>query len=324
MKTLDREYTDIRLKRREALGVVVERQFMAGALRSLPKAAKAYGKAAASIAAVAGATLLLSATPMWAQADSEQLTSLPPAGATPSDVTLHYDIMVGGLHATSLQFSLSLDESDGEEEAYFGQFKAQAEGMLSWIVDFQMTSEINGTLTEDGFRPEHYESLSTWRDNERRVAIDFDANGIPQAEVVPQPDRAPVPYEYRDGTLDPLSSILTLIYGAAAGGCDDQVEAYDGRRVYRISINGGEQVVLPESSINIYEGDAITCDVSVDRVLEVWRGETTPGRPKKRYLQDIKAYFAPIVEGFPSLPVRLEAMSAYGGARAHLVKIERN
>ena len=89
-------------------------------------------------------------------------------------------------------------------------------------------------------------------------------------------------------------------------------------------MNGGEQVVLPESSINIYEGDAITCDVSVDRVLEVWRGETTPGRPKKRYLQDIKAYFAPIAEGFPSLPVRLEAMSAYGGARAHLVKIERN
>ncbi len=305
---------------------------MAGALRYLPKAASGYGKAAASIAVVAGGTVLLSATPMQAQTESEtrtetrsdQLTMLPPAGAAPADVTLHYDIMVGGLHATSLQFSLSLEENDGAEELYTGQFTAQAEGMLSWIVDFQMTSEINGKLTEDGFQPEHYEALSTWRDNERRVAIDFDADGTPQAEVVPEPDRAPVPYAYRDGTLDPLSSILTLIYGAAAGGCDDQVEAYDGRRVYRITTKGGDQVVLPESSINIYQGDAITCDVSIDRVLEVWRGETTPGRPKKRYLQDIKAYFAPIAEGFPSLPVRLEAMSSYGGARAHLVKIERN
>ena len=290
---------------------------MAGALRHFPKAA-------ASIAAVAGTALLLSTTPMRAQTEGEQLTLLPPAGAAPADVTLHYDIMVGGLHASSLQFSLSLQENEGEEELYRGQFKAQAEGLLSWLVDFELASEINGTLTEEGFHPEHYQSLSTWQDNERRVAIDFDADGIPQAEVVPQPDREPVPYEYRDGTLDPLSSILTLIYGAAAGGCDDQVEAYDGRRVYRVSTNGGSPVVLPESSINIYQGDAITCDVSVDRVLEVWRGETTPGRPKKRYLQDIKAYFAPIAEGFPSLPVRLEAMSSYGGARAHLVKIERN
>ena len=290
---------------------------MTRALRYLPKTA-------ASIAAVTAATMILSATPMRAQTEAEQLTLLPPAGAAPADVTLHYDIMVGGLHASSLQFSLSLQENEGEEEAYRGQFKAQAEGLLSWLVDFELASEINGTLTEEGFRPARYESLSTWRDNERRVEIDFDADGIPQAEVVPEPDREPVPYEYRDGTLDPLSSILTLIYGAAAGGCDDQVEAYDGRRVYRITTNGGSPVVLPESSINIYQGDAITCDISVDRVLEVWRGETTPGRPKKRYLQDIKAYFAPIAEGFPSLPVRLEAMSSYGGARAHLVKIERN
>ncbi len=279
-------------------------------------------RSAAAITVAAGGALLLSGAPVTAEQD--QLSVLPPAGAAPADVTLHYEVMVGGLHATSLQFSLSLEENGSDEELYHGRFKAWAEGMLSWIVDFEMASEISGKLSSSGFSPERYQARSAWGGNERTVAMTFDDSGLPDANVVPQPERPPVPAEYRDGKLDPLSTLLTLIYGAAAGGCNDQVEAYDGRRIYRVATKNAANVVLPKSGSNVYEGPATACQVSVDRELEVWRGENTPGKPKKRYLQDITAYFAPIAEGFPSLPVRLEAESGFGGARAHLVKIERN
>ncbi len=294
---------------------------MVRTFRYLPPTVSKARKTATGLALVASGALAVAAMP--ATAEQDQLSMLPPAGSVPADMTLHYDVMVGGLHATSLQFSLTLDDNGGAEEVYRGEFKAWAEGLLSWIVDFQMTSEINGKLSSSGFHPKQYQALSEWSGNARKVEMVFDDNGSPEVDVVPVPDREPVPDEYRSGKLDPISSLLTLIYGAAADGCNDQVEAYDGRRLYSVVTEAGESVTLPKSSINIYEGPATTCKVSVERAAEVWRGETEGDESDKRYLQDITAYFAPVVEGFPSVPVRLEAMSKYGGARAHLVKIER-
>lgn len=289
--------------------------------RYLPQTVSRARKTVAGLAVVTGGAFAIASMP--ATAEQEQISMLPPAGSVPADMTLHYDVMVGGLHATSLQFSLTLEQNGGDEEVYRGQFKAQAEGLLSWVSDFQMTSEINGKLSQSGFQPKRYRALSEWSGNERTVAMIFDENGRPDAEVLPEPDREPVPAEYRAGKLDPISSLLTLIYGAAADGCNDLVEAYDGRRLYRVATATAEPVTLPKSNINIYEGPATTCKVSVNRAVEIWRGETEPDGSKNRYLQDITAYFAPVVEGFPSVPVKLEAMSSFGGARAHLVKIER-
>lgn len=234
----------------------------------------------------------------------------------PSAIELDYQIWTGGLQAVSLETRLVRGLKD-----YQVDVAARTEGMIGRLFPFKMTARTSGERDAEaagGLQPQRYGVRSKWRDQDRRVHIRYGKQGQPLIKVDPpaaEDDRDEVPPEQIIGALDPMSAVVSLMEQVTASGrCEGEVAIFDGRRRYDMVVRHIGAAVLEPNDYSPYAGPATECRAGLRPVSGFWRD------PKKREssYNEVKVYIAPVFEGLPAVPVRLEAKREFIGVRIHM------
>ena len=239
--------------------------------------------------------------------------ALLPGGWQPLDLV--YEIHAGGLHAFTIDLKAALDE-----KAYDMAMALRTDGTLSWVLDWTMESVVRGRLKEAGTpMPERFRTESLFRGNERSVELRYESErGAPTVEALPPPeedDRDLVPDALKEGTIDPLSAGVALIYALAdTDRCEASFGVFDGRRRFNASSRDQGEQEISTGSLSPYGGLARACAVSVEPVTGFWRNHDHEPRT-----QDFTVFLRQVSPGTPPLPVRIEAETRFGGVRIHLI-----
>jgi hypothetical protein len=263
--------------------------------------------------ACVAALLLGAATPAAA--------AVPPAVAA-GPVRLGYTVYAGGFEV--LQASLLLDV---EREDYTLEVSARTQGLLGALFNWSTNARSSGMLRDGDALPRSHRQTGSWRGGDREVSLDYDGRGGVRAVVVrptaEEDDREPVPPELTPRTLDPLSAVLSVAADVAVGrGCSDTVPVFDGRRRYDLVFQAKGRHELAPNRYSVFSGPAFLCEVSSKVLAGNWRreGRWTSEEEKRR---PVALMLAPLVEGLPPVPVRLEGESRFGDVIMHLTSVER-
>ncbi|GAA0592974.1 DUF3108 domain-containing protein [Caenispirillum bisanense] len=166
-----------------------------------------------------------------------------PAPAAAYDAVLTYQVRLGGFDVAEGEFALDLPEGIGDG-AYRLRSSVVAGGLLGTFTAFTSESGTTGRLDEGSAAPQAFRSDSTWRGEARLAAVTWPpeaGSAAPQAVVQPPPEadeRDPIPPRLTEGSIDPLSAVLHLVAAVARDGSVDRpVTVYDGRRLYRLSVD---------------------------------------------------------------------------------------
>ena len=246
------------------------------------------------------------------------------ASSAPTRLTLGYEVYAGGLKGVEFEYRLEIDEA-----GYRTDFEGEIVGTYGWFIDFSLNSVVEGTLEQGAPLPRSYLLRSRWNDNPPR-AIDmvWGENRLPLADVSPEPEedeRREVPEDMRVGAVDPLSAVLSLSQAVAqSGSCVSTAEIFDGRRRFDLVVSDGGEAHIEANAYQIYQGPSQRCLIRFEPIAG-FKEETDDGKPEeKRYEKDIRVFLAPVADGLPPLPVRIEFDHRLGAVRVHLASITRD
>ncbi|MDJ0946643.1 MAG: DUF3108 domain-containing protein [Kiloniellales bacterium] len=242
----------------------------------------------------------------------------PYAGAAePKAVELDYQIWTGGLQAMSLETRMLRGQ-----DRYQVDIKLESAGMIGRMFPFKLSARSQGKTKAgggEGLRPDVYDVRSTWRDQDRVVAIRYEDGTRPVVKVEPPAEddnRDPVPQEQIAGTIDPMSAVLVLLEQTAAEGrCQGEVQVFDGRRRYDMVVRHVGPAEVAESSYSPYAGPAVECRAGMKRISGFWNTR----KAKEHNYDELRIFLAPILDNVPPLPVRLVAKNDYFSIIIHMV-----
>ena len=225
-----------------------------------------------------------------------------------------YELWAGGLHALTFETKLTSDAP-----LYQVDLAVRTEGFIGRMFPFTMQARTRGEKKLDGLRPQHFGTRSRWKGNDRRVSLRYGADGSLTTEVVPPPEddnRDPVPQAQRRGTLDPMSAILAMIEATSrTGQCSARIPVFDGRRRYDLVLRHIGPAELKPTTYSVYSGPVTECRAGFKRVAGFWNSR----RFEERRLNEVRVFIAPVLDGAPPVPVRVEGKNDYLAVRAHLV-----
>ncbi len=232
-------------------------------------------------------------------------------------VELDYQIWTGGLQAMNLETKMFRGQ-----ERYQVDVTVESVGMLGRFFPFKLSARSQG-MSQFGnlneLQPDQYDVRSTWRDQDRLVAISYEDATKPKIEVLPpaeDDDRDPVPMEQIVGTVDPVSAALALIEQTAAQGrCQGEVPVFDGRRRYNMVVRHIGPAVVSPSDYSPYAGDAVECRAGVKRIGGFWNSS----KADEHKYNEVRIFLAPILEDVPPVPIRLEAKNDVFSIIVHMV-----
>ncbi len=232
-------------------------------------------------------------------------------------VELDYQIWTGGLQAMNLETKMFRGQ-----ERYQVDVTVESVGMLGRFFPFKLSARSQG-MSQFGnlneLQPDQYDVRSTWRDQDRLVAIRYEDAAKPKIEVLPpaeDDDRDPVPMEQIVGTVDPVSAALALIEQTAAQGrCQGEVPVFDGRRRYNMVVRHIGPAVVSPSDYSPYAGDAVECRAGVKRIGGFWNSS----KADEHKYNEVRIFLAPILEDVPPVPIRLEAKNDFFSVIVHMV-----
>lgn len=234
-------------------------------------------------------------------------------------VRLGYAIYAGGFEVLQASILLDVGRDDYEVEV-----SAETQGLIGTFFPWQNLSRSVGLMRDGEAAPRSHRQSGTWRGRERAVSLDYDDTGRVVADVRPPDDpaeRDPVPPEMVPGTTDPLSAVLSVATGVAAGrGCTGTVQVFDGRRRYDLSFRTVGNRQLAPNRYSVFSGPAVHCEVTSKVLAGRWKQEGVVTEQEKR--APVALMLAPVVEGLPPVPVRLEGESRFGDVIMHLISAD--
>jgi len=235
-------------------------------------------------------------------------------------VRLGYAIYAGGFHVLDASIVLDLGR-----DAYTVEVNAQTQGILGTLFPWQTAARSDGKLKAGTAEPRIHRQTGKWRGEDRAVSLYYDGSGSVIAEVRPPDDpdeREPVPPELVPGTTDPLSAVLSVAGAVAVGrGCSETVPVFDGRRRYDLTFQAMGSRTLPPNRYSLFSGPAVQCQVTSKMLAGGWKksGGWASDDEKKT---PVSLMLAPVVEGMPPVPVRLEGHHRFGEVIMHLTSAE--
>lgn len=244
------------------------------------------------------------------------LAALP---AKAERLRLDYRVHVGGVTVMEVQALLSLTG-----DRYSIEMKGATQGMLGRVISWTTQSSTVGAITPGGPQPSRYQVEGAWRGDPRNVRMEYDGQGGLAVAADPSPQaegREPVPEPLRRGSVDPLSAHLGVLLAAGRGeGCARTVPVYDGRRRYDLTFSDAGPEALAASRSSVFAGMTRHCRVQsrtlAGRKLSEGTGFWQRGSEEERPPLDV--WIAPLRAGGPTVPVRLETDSSFGGVLVHL------
>ena len=143
-------------------------------------------------------------------------------------------------------------------------------GLLNLFYRGDGWAETEGLLQQDGRQPLLHKSEIIEGDENRQVEIHWNDAAEPRTEARPPSDPkrfTPVPEGSTAGTSDFFTAILSIQDQlAATGRCEAERKIWDGRRRYDVSVSHWGEEELVADRPWAYEGTAIGCALSVERV----------------------------------------------------------
>ncbi len=234
-----------------------------------------------------------------------------------SGLSLDYEIYLGGLHAGSLNVSLRTENGG---RGYSMHAITRTRGAIDFFVGFLSKARTSGLIAANARpRPLRHRVDNIWRGDKRFVDNTYLDDGrvknshFPSAEA---DDRDPVPPELQRNTVDPLTASFRLAI-AAGDGCTGVVAVFDGRRRYNL-----RQSPAPEAQKRIdgpvFKGEARPCRIALERITGFSR---RPWYDPGDDAEEVTMWYAPLIDGLPPIPVRLEASAGPATTLIHLTGI---
>ena len=243
--------------------------------------------------------------------------SAPPAVGANSGLTAHFELYMGGFQVAKADIELGL-----YDDCFDLRLAAEPYGVVSYLTSFKLVSWADGCRDAAQVVPASY-SVDYFKNGRKKrwVRVNYKGNDGPliRAEPAPENDnRDPVPQGLRNGSLDPLTTVFSIIEAITREGrCDGERPVYDGRRLFHVKLSHVGSAELPPSDYAAYAGTAIECLVRIEKVAGFKKSEIR----KRHFPEKVRVYLAEAVAGAPLLPVRLEADYRFGQIRVHAAKI---
>lgn len=253
----------------------------------------------------------------WRVLPALLLTSLLAAGAraeVPARFWLSYEVWTGGLNSLRLEARLARSE-----DSYRVDFAARTKGLIGWLFPYSLTLKTSGLIEAAGLKPQRFHSASRERGKERKREIFYPKEGVPTVKVdgrIRTRSRKAVPEPLILGSLDPASAFFSIIETfARTQRCDGVFQVFDGKRRYDLRVTELGRRTLRPSRYAMYSGSATVCQVAiVKRAGFRKRAWKVVGFPS-----NFEIWLAPLENGTPAIPVRLEWHNDLGALVAHLV-----
>jgi hypothetical protein len=250
------------------------------------------------------------------------LAILAPA-AMASQAQLSFVGYLAGAPVLSLEASITVPEGTKPADgAYFISADIATIGNLALLYPFTQTLQANGALKGGQANPSQYQSTMRVLSRQESVILTYAPNGTVGIEAVPLTRQAQMAREqgYANGTMDPASLVVAVAnLFARTGSCAGQYQLFDGARRYDLTLSQGGYADLNEMPNSYYAGSATECIATSQLVA----GFQKSALNANLYPQSAKLWLAPAIAGFPTVPVRILARSAFGDMTLELVKVTR-
>ncbi len=248
------------------------------------------------------------------------LAAMVPAAAA-NQVQLGYVGYIAGAPVLTLNANITVPEGarpgDG---AYAISADIATMGNLAVLYPYTQSVEAAGALKSGKARPTTYQStLRVWNRQES-VTLRYSPNGAVGIEAIPLTRQAQMAQQqgYAQGTMDPASLVVAVAsLFANAGSCNGQYQLFDGARRYDLTLTQGGYADLTGTPNSYYDGSATECTATPELMAGFQQSALNAGL----YPQSARLWMAPAIAGFPTVPVRILAQSAFGEVTLELVKV---
>ena len=251
------------------------------------------------------------------------LAGLAPAAAAANQAQLSYVGYLAGAPVLSLEANITVPAGTKPGDgAYFISADVATLGNLALLYPFTQTLQANGSLKGGKASPSQYQSTMRIFSRQESVVLTYAPNGAVGIEAVPLTRQVQMAREqgYANGTMDPASLVVAVAsLFAGTGSCDGQYQLFDGARRYDLTLSQGGDTDLTQMPTSYYAGSATECTATPQLVA----GFQQSALNANLYPQSAKLWMAPAIAGFPTVPVRILAQSAFGDMTLELVKVTR-
>ena len=249
------------------------------------------------------------------------LAGLAPAAAEANQAHLSYVGYLAGAPVLNLEASITVPAGTKPGDgAYFISTDIATLGNLALLYPFTQRLQANGALTGGTANPSQYQSTMRILNRQESVILTYAPNGTVGIEAMPLTRQAQMAREqgYANGTMDPASLVVAVAsVFARTGSCEGQYQLFDGARRYDLTLSEGGYTDLVEMPTSYYAGSATECIATPQLVA----GFQQSALNANLYPQSAKLWMAPAIAGFPTVPVRILARSAFGDMTLELVKV---
>ena len=152
----------------------------------------------------------------------------PPKLPEPLSFIGKYYFSWGTFHLGDLE--LSIQEKPGH---YDLRLAVTSSGMVNWFTRHESDTEVVGTRSDSHYQPVAYESRYKTKNKPRHIKLSFNKAGKIIEELNEPPEnralRAEVPANLKDGTYDPLTTLMVMRSGMLS------FQAFDAKRLYQVT-----------------------------------------------------------------------------------------
>ena len=195
-------------------------------------------------------------------------------------------------------------------------------GLGSLMSGDHLEENTGGAFAGDIPVPQEFLSNIRLKGHDRVTDMVYRA-GLPSLAAIDPPNEAEreiVPPALTAHTIDPLSAIVAMLRRAShTGNCDLSLRTYDGRRLESFVARTGTEEELPTSVHTDYAGHGLRCDYASHVLAGFKNGD---GRDEDARDRTGTFWLAPLIPGFPRLPVRAEVDTRFlGRAEMYLISV---
>lgn len=193
-------------------------------------------------------------------------------------------------------------------------------GNLAVLYPYTQSLQATGAMKGGKARPARYQSTMRIWNRQESIALTYAPGGAVGIQAVPMTRQAQMAQQqgYANGTIDPASLVVAVAaLFSNAGACSGQYQLFDGARRYDLILAQGGYADLDSMPDSYYAGSATECTATPQLVA----GFQQSALNASLYPQSAKLWMAPAIAGFPTVPVRILAQSAFGEMTLELVKV---
>jgi len=221
---------------------------------------------------------------------------------------------VAGLHVVTTH--TAIEETSA---AYVIETQFQTAGAAGIFLTVFGQSWVRGQLAEGKPRPEAFQSDVRRNGVDRRLQVDYRADGTVIGSATPPATEpvTPVPADQLRGTVDSVTAFYQLERQLArGGGCALKIPVFDGRHRYDLQFSDAGRPILTPAANQNFAGLTQACRMA--------RQEIGGFFVDRSHIEGVRAgtiWYARLVPGDSLIPVRIDMQSEIGDVAIYLSEL---